>query len=196
MTESIAADTCAQCGTALVPGQRVDTGDRSFCRTCFDQLEDQLRAGISASQTDIPYPAALAGALLGGVVGAFLWWGFTVMTKIAFGLLAVAIGFLVGHGAVRFSGGKRSASLQVLCMIVAFASFVVASYFVNVHFINEALTKSGDTRQLGFVPVSLEAFFRIVTANFGVMDLVFLAITLYEAWKIPRPIALPLPKLS
>lgn len=63
MTEGI-SDTCAQCGTALLPDQRVDTGDRSFCRTCFAALEDQLRSGIAESQKDIPYPAALTGAIL------------------------------------------------------------------------------------------------------------------------------------
>jgi len=195
MTGSI-SDTCAQCGTALLPDQRVDTGDRSFCKTCFAALEDQLRAGIAGSQTDIPYPAAAAGAILGGAAGALLWWGFTIMTKIAFGLVAVAIGFLVGQGAVRFSGGKRSRSLQVLCVVVALAAFVAASYLVNRTFINEALVKSGDARQLGLMPVSMDAFYRIVTVDFGLMDVVFLAITLWEAWKIPRPLTLPQPTIS
>jgi hypothetical protein len=195
MTEGI-SDTCAQCGTALLPDQRVDTGDRSFCKTCFAALEDQLRGGIAESQKDIPYPAAVAGAILGGAAGALLWWGFTIMTKIAFGLVAVAIGFLVGQGAVRFSGGKRSRSLQVLCVVVALAAFVAASYFVNRTFINEALVKSGDARQLGVMPASMDAFYRIVTVDFGLMDVVFLAITLWEAWKIPRPLALPQPTIS
>ena len=195
MTETV-SDTCAQCGTVLLPDQRVDTGDRSFCKTCFAVLEDQLRAGITASQMDIPYPAAAAGAILGGAVGALAWWGFTVMTKVAFGLVAVAIGFLVGQGAVRFSGGRRSKGLQILCVVVALAAFVAASYLVNRTFINEALAKSGDGRQLGLVPANMDVFFRIVTVDFGIMDVVFLAITLWEAWKIPRPVELPQPKIA
>ena len=196
MTETVPADTCAQCGSALLPAERVDTGDRSFCKACFGALEDQLRAGIAESQKDIPYAAAATGAILGGAVGALAWWGFTVMTKIAFGLVAVAIGFLVGQGAVRFSGGKRSRSLQVLCIAVAFAAFVVATYLVNRTFINAALAESGDAWRLGVVPANGNVFFRVVSADFGLMDLVFLAITLWEAWKIPRPLALPLPKIS
>jgi len=31
----------------------------------------------------------------------------------------------------------------------------------------------------------------VLRAGFGVMDFVFLAIVVYEAWKIPRPIRLP-----
>src|SRR5262245_60833789 len=157
----IYADTCAKCGTTLLPDQRVDTGDRSFCRTCFAALEDHLRAGIAESQKDIPYPAALTGAVLGGAAGALLWWGFTVMTHIAFGLVAVAIGFLVGQGAIRFSGGKRSRNLQILCVVVALVAFAAASYLVNRTFINEALAKQGDPRRLGVMPVSADAFFRI-----------------------------------
>jgi hypothetical protein len=196
MTEGTATATCAQCGTALLPGQRVDTADRSFCRTCFDGLEDQLRAHISEAQRDVPYTKAVAGGVLGGIVGVLLWWGFTVMTRISLGLVAIAIGFLVGQGVVRFSGGKRSRNLQVLSVVIALASFVVASYLVNMSFINEALAKQGDARRVGFPPGSLDAFVRVVGMNFGLMDVVFLAITLFEAWKIPRPIALPAPKIS
>lgn len=187
---------CAQCGTTLTPQTRVETADRSFCRPCFDRLEADLRAGIEATRTDVPYPAALGGALLGGAAGALLWWGFTVLTNIAFGLVAVAIGFLVGHGTVRFAGGKRSRGLQVLSVAVALLSFLVASYLVNMTFVNHALAEQNDTRRLGFPPSNLAVFVQVIGMGFGIMDVVFVAITLWEAWKIPRPIPVPPPRIS
>jgi hypothetical protein len=110
---------------------------------------------------------------------------------IAFGLFAVAIGFLVGQGTVRFSGGKRTAGLQALSVGVALLSYVGATYLVNMTFINQALAKQGETFRVGFPPASLGLLFRVVTVDFGMMDLVFLAIVVWEAWKIPRAIALP-----
>jgi hypothetical protein len=34
-------------------------------------------------------------------------------------------------------------------------------------------------------------FVNVIKAGFGLMDVVFLAIAVYEAWKLPRPPALP-----
>lgn len=41
------------------------------------------------------------------------------------------------------------------------------------------------------IPASPEQLFRVIALDFGVMDVVFLAIVVYEAWKIPRPVVLP-----
>ena len=106
------ATRCERCQSALSESERVPAGDRVFCRTCFDILKLQVRTGVAAMSQDINYLMAAVGAILGGTVGALAWWGITAMTKIGFGLMAVVIGLLVGHGALRFAGGKRSVGLQ------------------------------------------------------------------------------------
>ncbi len=183
--------TCAQCARTLTPGESVLTGGRAFCRSCYGSLRAELERVVAATSTDVNYLHAAAGALLGGIAGALAWWGFTVLTHIAFGLFAVAIGFLVGQGTVRFSGGKRTAGLQALSVVVALLSYVAATYLVNMTFINQALAKQGETFRVGFPPQSLGLLLRVVTIEFGLMDLVFLAIVVWEAWKIPRAISLP-----
>jgi hypothetical protein len=183
--------TCAQCARTLAPADAVLTGGRAFCRPCYDSLRAELEAVVAATSTDVNYLQAAVGAVLGGAAGALAWWGFTVLTHIAFGLFAVAIGFLVGQGTVRFSGGKRTAGLQALSVAVALLSYAAAIYLVNMTFINQALAKQGETFRVGFPPQSLGLVFRVVTIDFGVMDFVFLAIVVWEAWKIPRAISLP-----
>lgn len=185
------AATCARCDKPLTDDDRVTAGDRQFCRSCYEALRFELQHAVDAMSTDVNYPMALAGAILGGIAGVLLWWGFTVLTKFAFGLVAVAIGFLVGHGAVRFSGHKRSTGLQALAIVVAVLCFVLATYLVNMTFLNDALATRGELRRVPFPPVSVEMFFRIVSLSFGVMDFVFLAIVVWEAWRIPRPLTLP-----
>jgi len=139
----------------------------------------------------VNYVNGTIGALLGGAVGALIWWGFTVATKLGLGLVAIAIGFLTGQGAVRFAGGKRSAGLQAIAVAVAVVAYFVASYLVNMSFANAGFAQSGDPRRLAFPPASLDQFARVATLSFGLMDFVFLAIVVYEAWKIPRPIPIP-----
>jgi hypothetical protein len=187
----VVVETCAQCARTLTADDTIAAGDRLFCRSCYASLRAELEAVVASMSADVSYPQAAVGAVLGGVVGALAWWGFTVLTHIAFGLFAVAIGFLVGHGTVRFAGGKRSGGLQALSVVVSLLSYLGAVYLVNMTFLNKALAGQGEAFRVGFPPQSLDLLVRVVTAGFGMMDVVFLAIVVYEAWKIPRPIALP-----
>src|SRR3989449_530380 len=100
------ATRCGRCQAALSDSERVSAQDRFFCRTCYEILKLQLRTTVATMSENVNYPMALLGAVLGGVAGALVWWGFTVLTKIGLGLIAVGIGFLVGHGAARGAGGR------------------------------------------------------------------------------------------
>jgi len=179
--------TCARCDTTLTEGDRVVAGDRAFCRSCYDTLSHEVRQAVARMSEDINYPMAALGAVLGGAGGALAWWGFTVVTEISFGLVAVVIGFLAGHGAVRFAGGKRGTGLQAIAVTVGALSFLVAAYLVNMTFINQTLQQRGEGWRIPFPPHSVEMFSRVLAVNFGMMKLVFLAIVVYEAWVIPRP---------
>ena len=188
-----AAAKCARCEKTLTESDRVAANDRVFCRSCYEVLKFELKRTVASMSENINYPMAVLGAVLGGAAGVLAWWGFTVLTKIGFGLVAVAIGFLVGHGAARFAGGKRSVGLQVLAVAVGMVSFLVAAYLVNMTFINETLAQKGQAFRLPFPPASLHMFYQVLAVNFGVMKFVFLAIVVYEAWIIPRPVKLTLP---
>jgi len=185
------AGSCAQCSRTLMAEESVESGGKWFCRDCYASLRAELEAAIAGMSTGVNYPKAAAGAVLGGAAGALAWWGFTVLTHIAFGLFAVAIGYLAGRGAVMFSGGKRSRGLQAVSVGAAVVSYAVATYLVNRTFINATLAGQGEAFRVGFPPQSAALFLRVVAADLGVMDLVFLAIAVWEAWRIPRPLSLP-----
>ena len=181
---------CAECRTRLAEGQDREVTERgAFCRTCFDNLRAQLARAVEAQGEDINYPRALMGALGGGAAGALAWWGFTVLTHVAFGLVAVVIGFAVGKGVVLMSAGKRSRGLQTLSVAVALLSFFYATYLVNRTFLLKASAEQGTPAALSLLP-GPALFFNVVALGFGLMDLVFLAIVVYESWKIPAPVRL------
>ena len=184
-----AAETrCAQCKSVLHEGQdRQETDGGVFCRVCFDQLQEEVRRSLEAQGQDINYPMATVGALLGGVAGAVVWWGFTVITSISFGLVAVVIGYTVGKGAMILSGHKRSVGLQGLAVVVSALSYFYASYLVNRTFLLQAMAERGQEAALPLLP-DPGLLVEIVSLSFDVMDLVFLAIVLWQAWKIPAPI--------
>jgi len=186
-----AAETrCAECGRRLAENEaRVETEGGIFCETCFANLRAAIEHAIVGQSEDISYPAALVGGALGGAVGAAVWWGFTAATRVSFGLVAVVIGFAVGKGVQLFTGGKRSVGLQALSVGISAVAFGYASYLVNRTFILRAYQEQGQEVVLPFVP-DPELAFRVVALDFGIMDIVFLAIVLWQAWTMSRPIRL------
>lgn len=195
MSETVNAQAtepmCAQCSRALSPEDRVASGDKLFCRSCYASLRAELEQAISTMSSNVNYVNASLGAILGGTLGAVVWWGFTALTHVALGLLAIAIGFLTGIGAVKFAGDKRSQGLQAISVATALASYVLATYLVNMTFINKALAERGAVGRVQFPPQNTDLFYSVVSADLGIMDLVFLAIVVYQAWKIPRPLPMP-----
>ncbi len=176
---------CAECGTSLREGQdRETTEDGAFCRPCFNNLTHQLQQVARIQGEGINYSLALVGGLAGGALGAGAWWGFTVLTEVAFGLIAILIGIAVGKGVVLATGGKRARNLQFLSVGISIVSFFCATYLVTRTFIERAYAEQGLT--LPLLP-DAQTFFDVVRAGFGIMDVVFLAIVVYQAWKIPAP---------
>jgi hypothetical protein len=196
MTDELASGSgpvvCAQCGRALPdPADRVEVEDRAFCRSCYETLRHQIQMAVARQGADINYSGAVVGGLLGGAAGALVWWGFTVTTHIAFGLVAIVIGLAVGHGVLRFSGGKRARGLQILSTAISGVSFFYATYLVNRSLILRVWSEQGGgPASLPWLP-DAALFAEVVRANFGIFDFVFLAIVLYQAWKIPAPFRLP-----
>ncbi len=178
---------CAECGTVLSEGQdRETTEDAVFCRPCFNNLTVQLQQGVAAQGEHINYSMAVVGGLAGAAIGVLVWWGFTVVTTINFGLVAVVIGFAVGKGVVMLSGNKRSQGLQITSVIIATLGFVYASYLVNRTWVQKALAEEGRELLLPWIPTP-DVLIGVLQLGFGFMDVVFLAIVIYEAWKIPAP---------
>jgi hypothetical protein len=136
----------------------------------------------------VNYPLSTLGGLLGGAVGVLAWWGFTVMTKISFGLVAVVIGYAVGHGVLRIGGYRRAVGLQVISATIAALSFVTASFLVTRSFYNISAVEQG-FELLPLVP-PLPVLIEVLKMGGSPMDLLYLGIVLYEAWRIPAPMRL------
>jgi hypothetical protein len=186
---SAAPLVCLQCNRELRADEpNVPVQDGLFCQSCAGQLQAEL-ARLERSQSEgVNYPLSTFGGLLGGAVGVLAWWGFTVMTKISFGLVAVVIGYAVGHGVLRIGGYRRAVGLQVISATIAALSFVVASFLVTRSFYNISAVEQG-FELLPLVP-PLPVLIEVLKMGGSPMDLLFLGIVLYEAWRIPAPMRL------
>lgn len=186
----VARLTCAECGCVVAPEVAVTlhTGER-FCPSCHAELQAHLHAILEAQARDVNYAGALLGALAGGALGAVVWWQFTVLTHIAFGLIAVLIAFAVARGIHIMTGGKRNSALHAMAVSVSLLSWLAGIYLVNRSLILRSWGQTQGSAELPWFG-GPDYFYRVIRANFGIMDVVFGAITVYQAWILTRPLRL------
>jgi len=180
---------CSQCDAAVPEGGGTATENAIFCDSCYGQLLDILEESVADQGQNINYLGAVAGGLLGGAIGAAIWWGFTILTNIQFGLVAVIIGWAAGKGVVLLSGNKRARSLQITAVAITLLSYGMATYWVNRTFIMRYISEQGMEGGLPLFPMP-DLFAEIIFLGFEFWDLIFLAIALWQAWKLPMPFVL------
>jgi hypothetical protein len=181
-TAPVAEVACALChanvsasSTKLANGHRV-------CSACALQLESELAQGSDRAD-DLPR-AALLGAL-GALVGAAAWATVVVLTDFEIGYLAVLVGFLAGYGVKLGARGGHGKRLQQTAVACAAGGLLATKYFLFAHFFTTGAAKEGVI--LGyFSPATLSAFPHFLGALLSPFDLLWIAIALSSAWRVPR----------
>jgi len=77
----------------------------------------------------------------------------------------------------------------VMAIAISILSFFYATYLVNRTFIHQSMIEQGMEGRLPLMP-DPGIFVQVIGLAFSPMDLIFLGIVVYEAWKIPAPIRL------
>jgi len=114
-TDTPAAMACAGC-QAVLADEYFDVNGHSVCRDCSIRL---------ASHAETPRGAGVLGraAALGiaaAVLGAALYFLVLVVTGLEVGLVAIAIGFMVGYGVRLGTRGRGGRRFQVLALALTY----------------------------------------------------------------------------
>ena len=183
--DPVAERTCRQCEQIFEPGTDMEvTAQGAFCRPCFNELAVEVEMLVRQQSQGISFSAAVIGGLAGAAAGALVWWGFTVVTKIQFGLVAIVIGITVAKGMLMATGGRRSRELQALSAGIAAGAYFYADYLVKRTFILQQSPEYARTLTLFPDPA---VFLNVARVTFDMFTLIFLAITVYQAWKLVEP---------
>jgi hypothetical protein len=133
-------------------------------------------------------PQHIVGAVLGGAIGAALataiWYGVVAATSWQVGLIAIAVGFVVGQGVVFGANGRGSVLFIPVSLAFTLVALVASEYLIAVHFVNQAAVEIGvpASELLAlFSPVDLVR----ISLEEEPITLLFWAIAGYEAFVIP-----------
>lgn len=119
----------------------------------------------------------ILAAIVAALVGAVVWAVITVVSNYKIGLVAVAIGFLVGLAIERFGGGDRR--LPMAGAVIALVGCVLGYVFADAHIIAKAREVS-IFNELFQHPHEVWTYY---THGFAAFDGIFYAIAAYEGFR-------------
>jgi hypothetical protein len=114
---------CAPCQNVLA-GEYFHVNEQPFCATCKTEVEQVL----GGSPGPAGFVKAALGGVGGGIAGALLYYLVLALTGYEIGIIAIAVGFLVGKG-VRWGTGNRGGRLYQ-AMAVGLTYVAIVSTYV------------------------------------------------------------------
>ena len=158
-----------------------------------------LASGIPVAEVTAPQAAEpatmgdLAGGVIGGAIGAVLatalWYGVVAITNWQVGIVAIAVGFIVGQGVVLGAGRNPSIALVPISVAFTLVALVVSEYLIARHFLGIAAAEI--SAETGVSIAEVEAVFSspFELIRFSLesepITLLFWAIAGWEAFVIP-----------
>ena len=161
-----------------------------------------VRANLAAAAeaerpTGVSIFLALAGGAAAAILGGVIWWLITIATESEIGLVAWGLGGLTGYTVLWMSRGKRGAAYQGIAALSAVFGIVVGKYCTYVHFLKEAIREqSGEAAASTvswFSQDVIDSFIDDFTIIFSGFDILWVALAVYTAWRIPKGLRLRLP---
>jgi hypothetical protein len=205
------AATCYSCGgvrgaiqiptnsAAAAPSSAIGTTSAAVAEGPAPEAAASFASGIPIAEVAAPVlaePATmgdLAGGVIGGAIGAVLatalWYGVVAITNWQIGLVAIAVGFIVGQAVVFGAGRHPSVMLVPISVAFTLVSLVVSEYLIARHFLGIAAAEMA--AETGIPAAEFEAVFSspIELLRFSLesepITLLFWAIAGWEAFVIP-----------
>jgi hypothetical protein len=113
--------SCSVCSTGLV-SEYHELNGQAVCAACRARAEAEYARDRQWSQWIVAAVYGFGAALLGG----FLYWGFVKITNIELGLMAIAVGWLVGKAIMKGSNHRGGRRYQFLALALTYFSITIS----------------------------------------------------------------------
>jgi hypothetical protein len=159
----------------------VDENDRFELRR--EQEPTNLAAPVAPRRgLAAPIVSALGAAVVGGLVWALI----VKSTDYEVGIVAWGIGWMTGTVAVLAARNRQGRDLQAVAVVAALLGVLVGKYLGYALVVQEDAERLGF--ELGIFSAEMRDFFREDLGGvFGLFDLLWVALAVFTAWRIPRP---------
>jgi len=183
---------------ATISQKLVATGlGSSDASQLVEKIHYEAMKKARAEQFDgsIVVPAVLGGGLA-AAVGGSIWALIVIATGYEIGIVAWGIGILAGLGVVLFSKGQRGLPLQLIAVFTGALGVVIGKYGTFFYFFRKAIEgKFGAeaASNVGFFSEkAVDSFSQNIASMLSPFDLLWVALAVMTAWKIPRGLGIKL----
>jgi hypothetical protein len=152
-------------------------------------------AGEYAPSYEVSTPSigSLLPAVVGGVfaalLGGALWAVLVVVSGYEIGFAAIGIGFLSGFGVLLFSRGSKGPLFQVIAALTSVLGVAAGKYGYYFYYLKEAVGEEYGMEVAANVRLFsvdlLQAFVMDAGSFLGGLDILWVALAMATAWKIP-----------
>jgi hypothetical protein len=122
---------------------------------------------------------AIAAGIGAAIAGAVLWAVVTVLSEFELGVMAIAVGYLVGQAIILVVKHGNS-TFGIVGAVCSLSGCLLGNLLSAVGFASKAM-------HLGYFDVLMrlnpDSAIRLFSATFGAMDLLFYAIAIYEGYR-------------
>jgi hypothetical protein len=169
------APNCARCQAAIADAY-YEVNGHVVCAGCKAALEQSATAS-GASR----FLRATAFGLGGAIAGAGVYYAILAVTGYEIGLVAIAVGWLVGRGVHKGSGGRGGWGYQALAIALTYLA-IVSTY---IPFIVEAMS-ADEVKANALTLLGLAVAAPFLAGFENVIGLLIIGFALYQAWQMNR----------
>jgi hypothetical protein len=144
-----------------------------------EQTQDATAPSVTFIRSEQNFTLAALAGIAAAIVGAALWALVTVAIEMKLGLIAVAVGYLVGQ-AIRFAGKGIDAKFGYLGAACGLVGCVLGNILSGLIFYAHIAHLDAATL---ISQIDIDLIRRVVIGTASPMDLVFYAIGIYEGYK-------------
>jgi hypothetical protein len=178
---------CAQCGQPIQSAYFA-IRNHVICPTCANAL-----GGRPPGFSLVAFFIASVMGLGAGLLGAIIWYGTRRIFHAEIGLIAVAVGFMVGKAVRKGSGGRGGPAYQVMAVAVTYCC-IAANYMPDVLYALQSGTQHPGLPTMNELLFAL--WYCLKLPFLGGMEnaigLLIIGFALWEAWKFTKYRRLPM----
>ena len=141
-------------------------------------MTDQARS-VASLRAQQNFALAVPAGIIAAIIGAGLWTTVTVLSGMKLGLIAIAVGFVVGQ-AIRWAGRGLDPQFGILGALCALFGCALGNVMTAISFFAKA---KGVSLLAAISLLDLDHLIRLVTRTASPMDVLFYGIAIYEGYK-------------
>ncbi|HEV7706010.1 MAG TPA: hypothetical protein VGO46_17055 [Gemmatimonadaceae bacterium] len=169
---ALGAVVCKLCGKPI-SSDYYHLNGKIACESC----RTSVAAGIATPEGILPFARATALGILAALAGAALYYGVIAIANLEIGIIAIAIGYMVGWGVRKGADGRGGLRFQILAVVLTY-------WAVGLAYAPLILKHSTMPLPLQFLYVFQLPILVITSGGTGFITAIIIAVGLRQAWRM------------